>query len=136
MNFGFVRAEVAAEELPDGRKRDRQRISASTGDCPDRMGIRPEHGKALGKGPHFRIVGVQDVRPVGMQHDAGIGIAVAVTVTSGVVEPLHHDDLETGLGKHARHRRAGKASANHQYAVAMQSSHPYRSQAGENALSG
>ncbi len=107
------RPQRLAEELIDGEQVDRQRIHGTAGRRLHPVHERLEFHESIDVGPDLLVIGMEDVRSVDVQHDAGVGIALGMAIAGDVAAALEEFDAVPAFSQLARDHRARQPSPGH-----------------------
>jgi hypothetical protein len=89
---GLVGAHRAAGVLADRREVDRHRVDAALVDREDAVLVVREVGEPVDVGPHALVRRVEQVRPVAVHLDPGLGVRLRVGVAAEVGAALDDED--------------------------------------------
>ena len=117
MGAHLIGAQGCAEELVHRVQVHRQGVDLTLVGRFHAVLVGLEGGVALDIVPDLVVAGVEDMRPVGMHHHAGVRVARGVAVARDVGAAVHDRGGQAGLGERARHDGARKARAHHQETV-------------------
>ena len=110
---GFIRAHGSAKELVDRVQVHGQGIDLTCDGGFDLVLIRHEGRETLHIIPDTIIVSVKDMRPVGVDHDAGIRIAGGVAISRHMGPGVHNGDIIACLRALPRQNGPGQPCAYH-----------------------
>ena len=100
--LGLGRGKRGSKELVDGQQVDRQRIDGSARDCFDPVVVGLHGGKAVDVRPHVFMLGVEDVRTIGVDHDPGF-MPTGVAIAGYMITRVKYPNPVTGLSQLSCH---------------------------------